>query len=404
MSKELNQQEEKIESVFKLSEEKEIGRYSPKKEDSWMQIPIYIGVLLLVLGVVIGFAVDLQIRPSEGQTVIIKENPEIIVKEVLPEFKIQTKEFVSNKFKDLGGEFNTIFLTFASKDMNFERQEIDVDSEEGKKLAKDFNVQFLPTVLVDVNSVKPFAAVNNTFKGVVDELNQFFKKKNGQYFVPEFNSDNIPHKKLFLENPDPTCKDEKGKINVILFDDPYYVKSIKNSVELEKLQFKFDKKIEFEYSYFPTVTGNLILANGVESEKDLEKLPMNFFAAGEQGKLVEFRKCVYEKYCDKDSNGINGEATSEELNNCETGNDKYGKPVDQNIFDACTTELNLDKQKMKEFVEQKGQNTLKEKGNKRAEKFNIFRSDEIVIDCKMVSVQLNTEILGCKLNPEIEQC
>ncbi|MDO8626826.1 MAG: hypothetical protein Q7K42_00025, partial [Candidatus Diapherotrites archaeon] len=320
------------------------SNFNPENEKETQGIPVYLTILVLIFGILLG-SVGITLINPPGETYNVTTNPNVITKTVLPDFVVKTVSLTSDGFKSLGGEKNTIFKTFESNGIEFKDKEVSTDSDEGKQLIKDYNVQYLPTVLVNENDLKVFAAVTSQFAGIVKSFEENFQKIGEYYVVPESNVDKLQHLRLYLEetNIDPKfCVREDFTAKVILFDDPYCVNCIQLSQDQERILSKFGDKINFDYYFYPTTTANLAPLYGIEK---MEELTRYYMAAQDQNKFTPFRQCILNKYCDKDDSGT---ANSTEIGSCSYQNDKYGKPVDQNTLELCTTNTDLDKNALEE--------------------------------------------------------
>ena len=178
---------------------------NPKEaKKSWFfsDVPLYLIILILILGLVGGYALSLILQSQTPATPINTGNNDKTIK----------VQLVYSDECSLCRKANTIMDVFDVKEIPYVVDEVDASSPKGIKLIADFGIKSVPIALVNEKELEFYS----TEKKAMDES---FVLKDGKYIVPELNldQDNI-YAKMYLDSTE--CSDS-NKVVVELFDDPY---------------------------------------------------------------------------------------------------------------------------------------------------------------------------------------
>lgn len=156
-----------------------------------------IGGFILIVLVLVGFLIFTKFSMNDGKPI---DN----VKEV--EIKLLVDQNCV-----FCAQTNTILAKLDESKIVYKLTTIDIHSDEGKKLVKDFDVDYAPTALVNIVGLDQNSTIQAALQGqfIKDPL----KIKKGWIIVPEKFLDKQPKLLTFIKAPE-TCSVNTGKIKI----------------------------------------------------------------------------------------------------------------------------------------------------------------------------------------------
>ena len=285
---------EEIEEMGKAAEGTGVPEKPKDAKKSWFlaDVPVYLIILILILGLVGGYAMSLLLQPQAPTTPIGPGDEEKTIK----------VELVYSDDCGFCRKSNTILDVFDAKQIPYKVEEVEASSPKGLQLISDFGINSVPTALVSEKALEFYS----TEKRAMDES---FVLKDGKYIVPELilDQDSL-YAKMYLDTS--ACNDS-NKVVVELFDDPYSELGIVETKTINGELAGLEGKIDLRYNYIEWNVNSL----ADDFPFRLESLPAKYLrcAAG-LGKFAEYNDALKGAYCN--IIGVEPEATQEELDTC----------------------------------------------------------------------------------------
>ncbi len=333
------------------------GKNQPAR--AWM-----IGAFVLVVVLLVGFLIFTKMQNSNNIPPAEKSVEVKLVVDASCEFCPQT---------------NTIISKFDESKIKYTLSTIDMYSEEGQKLIQDFEIEYVPTALVNVVGLDQNSTVQAALQGqfIKDPL----KIRKGWIIVPEKFLDKQPKLLTFVRKPE-TCNVDAGKIKIdAQLDFGDCKPCIEAHLILEKLIGKY---ANVEVDYDPIMYGRTTL----------KSMGAALFAnkgavcAEELGYLNEYASCNY-------------------------FNAQFHGNLDVNFMKACALEAGMSKNTINtEFVPcvsdinaSPAEQTLIN-NTKTMHAWNPLKyTPSFVIDCTYAFVGQNSlERNLCSIHPELAGC
>src|SRR3989338_6957490 len=353
----------------------------PQKFSFKSAIPLYLGILLLVLGIVAGITVGkVAISCPSGDANASCPNPN-------PPKPLLLTKIVYDGQCDFCSKEISFLSVLEANDINKSVELVDAYSEEGKALVKEHKFNFLPALLIDVNSfgsgmqIKTNQGASISLKELIDEvldgmLGRKALVRSGNYFIlpemPEFatKSNNIS----FIETPEP-CKLDANFARLDEFADylcPYCANAVS---EIDALKEKFGPGLEYHFRNFVVHEEALKIANAAE-------------CAGKQGaeEFDKFMRCAFEEKFTNNRDTTDSNVLKECANSAGVG--------DMNAFETCMNEWGAS-----DIVDfESGSDTL------AAHAYLLTGTPGFVVDCRYVVglPQIGSTI--CNLHPDLNGC
>lgn len=155
-----------------------------------------IGAILLVFVLIVGVLIFMQLTKGGDEPPLPIEN------------KVQVKLLVDAEC-EYCFQTNTILAKFDESHIAYDLQTFDVRSPEGKALADEFEIEYVPTALVNIKGLDQNSTIQAALQG------QFIKgalpSKKGWVVVAEKFLDKQPHLITFIRPPE-TCEVPKDEI------------------------------------------------------------------------------------------------------------------------------------------------------------------------------------------------
>lgn len=353
----------------------------PSKSPFKTPIPLYLGLLLLALGIVAGITV--------GKVAI--SCPSADSNANCPDANAPKPVLLTKIVYDGNCDFCSKEISFLSlleaNDIKHSDVMVDAHSPEGQALVKALQFNFLPALIIDVNSFKSSMQIKTnqgqsiSLKELIDEvldgmLGRKVLIRSGNYFIlpemPEFasKSNNIS----FVETPE-SCKLDANMARLDEFADylcPYCASAVS---EIDKLQGKFGNQLEYHFRNLVVHDEALIIANAAECARK----------QGE-GAFDKFMRCAFtrkftENIDTTDSNVLKECAVSSEVN-------------DMNAFETCMNEGGA-----LDIVDlESGSDNL------AARAYMLSGTPSFVVDCRYVVGMQQVEGAICALHPDLDGC
>ncbi len=105
---------------------------------------------------------------------------------------------------------NTILAKLDEGGVQYSLQTIDIESEKGKALVEEFEIEYAPTALVSIIGLDQNATIQAALQGQF--IKEPLKTKKGWVIVPEKFLDKQPKLLTFVKPPSSTCEVPPGKI------------------------------------------------------------------------------------------------------------------------------------------------------------------------------------------------
>ena len=354
----------------------------PAKFSFKSAIPLYLGILLLVLGIVAGITVGKVLISCPGADANAAIGPDTNA----PKPVLLTKIVYDGQCDFCSKEISFLSIIEANG-INHSKDMVDAYSEEGKALVKALKFNFLPALIIDANSFKPSMQITTNqgqsigLKELIDEmLDEMLGRKavvrRDNYFIlpemPEFATKSLTTS--FVETPE-SCKLDSNMARLDEFADylcPYCANAV---AEMDRLQEKFGAQLEYHFRNFVVHEEALPIANAAECARK----------QGE-GAFNKFMRCAFEeKFTNNkdttDANVLKECAVSAEVN-------------DMNAFETCINEWGA-----WDIVElEAGSDIL------AARAYLLTGTPSFVVDCRYVMGMPQLESAICKLHPDLDGC
>lgn len=366
--------------------QKEIPESAKKKFDL-SEIPVYVVVLIVIAALVIGSLIYTVIE--EPKPLIINNNT------ISPEPEVKKIKLVGLFGKASACEIcgpNT-FLEDMLKNSNvqYSINTVGADSNEGIFLRNFYDINSLPILLVEADSISDNIKIETTDgkKKLSDFLGENFEEVNNAYV--------IPGKVQYVIGAE-ECGTESD-VKVDIFDDPYCPNCIKSSGNLIATIRKFtslgaDEKVEFTYNYTPSFSKQLEMLFGSETYIFGDYLS----CAGKFNKLAEMLIAGYGKYCDRNNDGKLD--VDPEIIHCEES-PHYGIVVDENEFLAARQTLMLGETFDECLAEG---DTIRAGAVENALNHDIYTTPMAIVNCKYkIKLEMLDETI-CKINSNLRGC
>lgn len=347
-------------------------------------IPVYLGVLLLVLGLVGGYALGIVLNAGEPCPKLTCPEPEKAVKIRL----VYLSEC------GLCEVHNSIMDVFDAKGIGYEVEKIDAASPKGKLLVAEYGIIVAPTALVEKRYLDGYPEVR-------DAMERQFLTKNSNYIVPEANLNiNKFYNRMYLSisrgSIDETCSTTENVAELLLFDDIYNPLSITQKPVFNSIVDALGSNIRFKYQFIQ----NDPLPADENTQNAISLTASYLMCAQQQGKYREMERAVLGIYCNQ--GGDEEELTEIELITC-TMSRHMGIPLDGEELKRALGRTEIDKNVFDECL--KGADDLKKKAVERARLYGTMRNiPSVVLACRYHVLLMNTEKAMCELNPGLEAC
>ncbi|MFH1256429.1 MAG: hypothetical protein V1494_03985 [Candidatus Diapherotrites archaeon] len=279
-------------------------------------VPLYLLILFLVVGLLGGYVLRMT---TEGPAVDGNQNPDN--GNTQPNLPTIKATLLYSDECTVCDKTNSLLSVLSLNKIPVELDQVEVSSDQGKKLVAQFNVRSVPTVLVVASSVtSDFMTVNDRGEEVKfkDALAQTLYK--GNYVVEEYYIDGLPHPKMFLANPSQSCSASGGKARIDIFSDFFSEESYSLFKAAGALKAKLGQEIDINIRHLvKSGTPAAVIANAAECARD-------------QGEFDEFTLLAFAERFDK-VGSLEGFRNSSDLN--------AGSYVitDENLFYAKLNEL-----------------------------------------------------------------
>jgi len=354
----------------------------PRKGIFSMQVPAYLAVLLLVLGLFGGYAA----------MVIMNQKADIPACPACPDSgqKVNVK-LIYYSGSGMVEKWNSILDVFDGKGIDYVVEEIDAESDKGKLLVGEFAITSAPTALVEMRNLANYPEI----KRVMDSASDFMMK-NGYYIIPELNLNvNKHYNRIYLTQLDPDCSNE-GRYEALYFDDPYNAFSIAQRPLTKKFLFEFGDYTRTKYQF----ARNNHFAK-TEEIQGLVTLAGNYqLCAQQQSKYEQMNRQILGIFCN--AGGGETELTDEELISCSKFSPHFGTPLDESeLKRAASRVAGLE---MGTFNECLASDFLLKKSSGRAAIYNISEVPSAVVGCTFNVAVLDIGIAVCDINPKLEAC
>lgn len=367
---------------------------APVKEELGKGIPMKIiaasaiVVLLIVVLAAITFWPLAQDNPDEGDNQVAE--PSVIKGTRL--FDSTCADCIKETY---------IEVELFSEGIEFEFEDVDAQSEQGKKLVAKYGINALPALLIEPLSIPRDQTI------VVTELpvnlrSLLEEKAVGDMYVIEQERDRFEQSWLvtmsYLESPNPVCAlGDKPKIQLI--SEPYCAGCITMAYDSRRIYELFAEEADLEYLYYPAKAQDYYQVKG---QAKVDAAANYLMCSIEQESFSKFKKEMIDAYCDKD---VDGNASETELVYCHVGNPKYGTVLDTGLLDAAVVNSGLDMKMMRECI--KDAPFESGKGALIAPYYGIGKESLIpvvVVDCRYITHISNAWNLICDLHPELSGC
>ncbi|MFH1588260.1 MAG: hypothetical protein ABIA76_02915 [Candidatus Diapherotrites archaeon] len=268
-----------------MEEKKEVQEIKSKEKENkgekkeFNSVPFYLAGLLVVLALLVGFFVYPLILPVKAP--VCAECPKCDT-QIKP---VKIILLYSDECK-LCTKGNTILDSFTGKNVYYDVRGVSVESEEGKGFVQKYDIDSVPTALVNSEDIKAYPAISRALQ------EQGFVLKDGYYVVFEANLDPNEYRTRYYLNNE--CVNDENKLNVFLLDSPYDDSSIVYNEEIDSVLRDFKDEIDFGFVYVST--------EKITEGNDLTSKYM--YCADSMGKYSEFDNAVKAIYCGYDLNGF----------------------------------------------------------------------------------------------------
>lgn len=361
-----------------------IKKAEPKKPR--LNIPAYLIMLFLVLGIVGGVALKLILFPGEVDNGSNGQPVNKVVHIIL--LYSDDCEICLNT--------NSILESFSVNEVEYNVERIEIASPEGQELVERYNINSVPTALVDYEKIALF------YPEVKNAMDASFLMTDGEYIVPESQLNiNLFYPVMYLKKIEESCVDSEDKIDIIMFDDPYSRASLNSKAVLTDVWLDFNKDVDVRFNYTPADIGDIV----PDYNMDEVLLTSKFLTcASEQDlylKMDIFFRGIFCNIPDNDEDLL----TKGEIAGCGVQSyisTHYGRPLSQLELDIAANRTGLDSNVLMECFENSDEKI--EESVVKSVAYNILRVPTAVVDCKyVVNVDWIVETI-CTIDSNIENC
>lgn len=348
--------------------------------------PIYLLVMLLVLGILIGVAIVTMWGPKPQPVDLGNhDNNQSRIPIDLAFRTVPVTVLYSSECKTCR-QTNTIEELFKVREIPYTLTKVDANTGEGKKIVERFNVQRVPTVIVDAEKMRFYPATNTSFE-------RNFRLIERAYVIPEVNlNDNYYFASYYLEEVPGYCANADKPV-IVQFDDFYNGLNTLGKGKFYGFTNDFNKEVDFKYSYTQTTTSrdaNAVLGN------------IFLMCAGQQGKYLEMEKAMNGIYCNNPFKGDETIITDAEIAGCTSLSNHYGTALSQFELDVAVQRAGLDMNKFKECYENR--QVYYNNARQAAEDLEISRVGTFLVDCRETVSLEGLRGAFCARHPEVEAC
>lgn len=357
--------------------EKFLDGNTKKKKNDPNSVPVYLMGMLVVLGLLGGYSLSIFLAPAVP---IPDQTPDNTINDVSYRTVLITMLYSDDcKFCR---KTNTIEELFQVRQIPYTLKQVEVSSEEGRKILARFDIETVPTAIIDAEKIKFYPSTKENFENI-------FSKKNNAYIAPELNlNENTYYPYYFLEKVGGYCNSEKP--TVTQFDDFYVLDNSKGRRMFYDFLTDYNESIDLQYSYTQTIASqdtNAILGN------------LFLICASNQGKYLEFERKMAGIYCNNKFKGDETILTQVEINGCWTISDHYGTPLSQFELDVALARTTIDINSFLSCISDR--EFLLNNAELFAEEVGITRSGTFLLDCQETTILVNLEESFCGRHPEI---
>lgn len=352
------------------------SKIKKKKTDS-NSVPLYLMGMLLVLGLLGGYAISIFLNPAAP---IPDQIPDNTINDV--SYRTVPITMLYSDDCKFCRKTNTMEELFQVRQIPYTLKQVEVSSEEGKKILARFDIETVPTAIIDAEKIGFYPSTKENFDNV-------FFKKNNAYIVPELNlNENAYYPYYFLEEITGFCNSEKP--TVIQFDDFYAEDNTKGRRTFYDFLTDYNESIDLQYSYTQT-----------SASQDNNAIMGNLFlsCASQQGKYLELERKMAGIYCNNPFKGDETILTGVEIKGCWTLSNHYGTPLSQIELDVALARTTIDVDSFLSCIGDK--EVLLNNSEKLAEEVGITRAGTVLLDCRETVNMPQLEESFCERHPEI---
>lgn len=358
---ETKSKEQKINKETTEEKTKELIKENTEKKGIKKSFPVIIAVLAVVFLIVAGFTVNKlffeDTKQGNWETKTTKPVVEI-------------KNFYSSECSFCEKE-NSIIANFNARDININVESIDLNKEENKHFIEEFNLEIIPSALVNAKDLEEYPFEENLIKQSFMQLNEYF-------VVPESYLDFKPHNLMILDSSQ-ECREE-GKVFVEEFSDYQCLGCAMLLEPAKQARANFAGEIIFKHKNFIAHENSVNAAIAAE-------------CANQQNRFFEFNKYLFEKSFPQIF-GIEREGVDNSLSSVIQSGLLLVNMPDTNLFNQCFSE----KEPLKKINEE----------TELAKSYGINYAPSLAFDCKYIiqgqEQTIKIEELICKIHPELNGC
>lgn len=353
------------------------GNSKTKKKKDSNSVPMYLMAMLLVLGLLGGYAISIFLTPSVP---IPDDTPDDITNDI--SYRTVPITMLYSDDCKVCRKTNTIEELFQVRQIPYTLQQVEVSSEEGKIILARFDIDTVPTAIIDAGKINFYPSTKENFDNV-------FFKQNNAYIAPELNlNENKYYPYYFLNKIEGFCNSEKP--SVIQFDDFYADDFSRGRLSFYDFLSDYNESIDLQYSYTQT-----------RSSQDNNAIIGNLFlnCASQQDKYIELEREMTGIYCNNPFKGDETILTGVEIAGCWTISQHYGIPLSQIELDVALARTTIDINSFLGCIENK--EALLNNSEKFAEEVGITRPGTFLLDCRETISLVNLEESFCEKHPEI---
>ncbi len=322
--------------------------------------PVVITILAVIFLIVAGFAVNKLFFENTKQGEWTETTKQVV----------EIKNFYSSECSFCEKE-NSIIANFNARDINVTVESIDLAKEENKHFIEEFNLEMIPSALVNAKDLEEYPFEENLIK-------QSFILLKNYYVIPEAYLDSNPHNLMLLDETQ-ECREGK-KIFVEEFLDYQCLGCAMLLEPAKQARANFAGEIIFKHKNFIV-------------HENSENAAIAAECAAQQNRFFEFNQYLFEKSFPQVF-GIQKEGVNNSSNSIiQTGLLLTSIP-DTNSFNYCFSQ----KEPLKKINEETA----------LAKSYGINYAPSLVFDCKyIVQGQEQTskiEELICQIHPELKKC
>ena len=353
------------------------GNSKPKKKTDSNSVPLYLMAMLLVLGLVGGYSLSMYLNPV---TPIPDQTPDNTIND-LSYRTVPITMLYSDDCK-LCRTTNTIEELFQVRQIPYTLRKVEVSSENGKEILARFNIETVPTAIIDAENIKFYPETKDNFENV-------FLTQHNAYIVPELNlNENVYYPYYFLNKIGSSCNNEKP--SVVQFNDFYDDDFSGGRPSFYDFLNDYNQSIDLQYSYTQT-----------RASQDNNSIIGNLFlnCASQQGKYIELERKMTGIYCNNPFQGDETILTGGEIRGCRAISLHYGIPLSELELDISLARTTIDINSFLSCIGDK--EVLLNNSEKFAAEVGITRAGTFLLDCRETVSLSNLEESFCERHPEI---